>query len=161
MLELINAEIKEWLKKSAASELYAHNLYRFMANQMQRMGLFGAQKYFLKEAASELEHYQSLVDFTNDMGSVLGVPAIEAIEESVSGLNVALNIAYETEMELLNQYKEFYKEAEEKYGDCVTATFIIKYLQIQRESVGEYGDLISRLKLAGDIYEFDEYLSEL
>lgn len=161
MLELIKPEIKAWLEKSAGSELYAHNLYRFLANQMQRMGLFGAQKYFLKEAASELEHYQGLVDYANDMGSVLGVPAIEKIDESISGLNVALSIAFETEKELMDQYQKFYEDAEDLYKDCVTATFLIKYLQIQRESVGEYGDVLSRLKLGGDIYEFDEYLSEL
>lgn len=161
LTNLIKPEIQLWLNKSGQSELYASNLYRYMANQMQRLGLFGAQKFFLKESASELEHYQKLANYTNDMGSVLEVPAIEEIKEDVTGILTALQISYETELELLNQYREFYEKAEDEMNDCITATFLIWFLQKQVESVGEFGDLIARYNRGGDVFEFDEYLSEL
>lgn len=157
---LLKPEIKAWLDKSIASELYASNLYKHIANQLQRLGLFGAQKYYLKESAEELTNYQRLVDFVNDMGSVAEVPAVQKMTDKISSLMDALEISYETELELMRQYQEFYEKAEDDYGDCVTATFIIEFLQIQRKSVGEYGDLISKLALKGDIYEFDEEMGE-
>jgi len=161
LTSLLKPEIKTWFEKSAASELYANRLYQHIANQLQRLGLFGTQKYFLKESADELTHYQKLVDYVNDMGSVLSVPSVETITDAITGIETALMLAYETEVELLRQYQKFYEEAEDKYKDSVTATFIIEFLQIQRVSVGEYGDLISRFNLnRNDVFEFDEEMGE-
>ena len=157
---LLSAEIKILLEKALASELHVSNLYKHIANQLQRLGYFGAQSYFLKESADELSHYQKLSDYCNDMGWVAPVPAVPKMSDKISNISDALEISYEAELDLLNQYKKFYEEAEDKYDDCITATFIIEFLQIQRKSVGEYGDLIAKLNLNGDIYEFDEEMGK-
>lgn len=157
---LLKAEIKIFLEKSLASELYASNLYKHIANQLQRLGYFGAQSYYLKESAEELTHYQKLVDYCNDMGWVAPVPSVPKMSDKISNLMDALEVSYETELELMKHYEKFYKEAEDKYSDCVTSSFLIEFMQIQRKSVGEYGDLITKLNLKGDVYEFDKYLSK-
>jgi ferritin len=160
---LLTAEMTEWLQKSISSELYASHLYKHIANQMQFLGFFGAQKYWLKESADELTHYQIHVDFMNDMGTVAQLPAIQPIKENISTIEDALAVAYNTELALLNQYKEFYKIAEEQ--DCIVDVYLHQFIEIQRKSVGEYGDLIARYTRCGKneaaILEFDEYLSEL
>jgi ferritin len=157
---LLSPAIKALFEKAVESELYASNLYKHIANQMQRLGFFGAQKYFLGESAEELVHYQKLVDYVNDMNDVVLVPEIAMMRDVVNGIGDALVIAYETELGLMNDYREFYKKAEEA-EDCVTETFLIEFLQIQRRSVGEYGDLISRFERnPSDVFEFDEFLGE-
>jgi len=158
---LLKPEIKTWLEKSLASELYASNLYKHIANQLQKLGYFGGQSYYLKESMEELSHYQKLADYCNDMGWVAPVPAVPKISDQISNISDALEISYETELELLKQYQKFYEEAEDKMEDCITATFIIEFMQIQRRSVGTVADLLARLNLKGDVYEFDEYLKEL
>jgi ferritin len=159
---LLTDNMKGWLQKSMASELYASNLYKHIANQLQKIGFFGGQKYYLKESADELTHYQILVDIVNDFGDVIDVPKVDAIKEEIGGLDDALEISYETEMDLLNQYKEFYEMAEDE--DCVLGQALLQFLEIQRKAVGEYGDLISRYNLCGKneaaILEFDEYIGE-
>ena len=159
---LLTAELTDWLQKSIASELYASHLYKHIANQLQRLGFFGAQKFWLKESADELTHYQIHVDFMNDMGTVAMLPAIQPIKESITSIEDALAIAYNTELALLMQYKEFYKIAEEQ--DCVVDVYLHQFLEIQRKAVGEYGDLIARYTRCGKneaaILEFDEYLGE-
>lgn len=157
---LLSAEIKIWIEKSLSSELYASNLYKHIANQLQRLGYFGAQSYYLKESAEELTHYQKLCDYCNDMGWVAPVPAVPKMTDKISNISDALEISYETELDLLNQYKKFYEEAEDKYEDCITATFIQQFLEIQRLSVGEYGDLIARLALNGDVLLFDKEMGK-
>lgn len=157
---LLSAEIKIWLEKSLASELHVSNLYKHIANQLQRLGYFGAQSYFLKESADELSHYQKLSDYCNDMGWVAPVPAVPKMSDKISNISDALEISYEAELDLLNQYKKFYEEAEDKYDDRITATFIQQFILIQVKSVGEYGDLIAKLALNGDIYEFDEEMGK-
>ena len=75
--DLLSTKIKEWLEKSIKSELTASHTYKHVANQLQRFGYFGGQKYFLKESADELTHYQLIADYCNDMGWVAPLPQIE------------------------------------------------------------------------------------
>jgi ferritin len=154
--------MKKWLQKSIESELYASNFYKHTANQLQRLGYFGGQKYYLKESADELIHYQGLVDFINDMGDVADIPKVDAVTDEIKSIGDTLDLAYELELDLYNQYKDFYEIAEDE--DMAVAQFLLQYIEIQRKSVGEYGDLISRYNKCGKneaaILEFDEYLSE-
>jgi ferritin len=158
---LLKPQVKELLNKSIASELYASNLYKYLANQMQRLGLFGCQKYFLKESAEELTHYQEIVDYINDLGDIADMPQVDAISDMINGIGTALNLAYETEKVLLYQYVEIYEQVEDEMEDCITAQFLLKFIKIQRKAVGEYGDLISRLERnPTDVFMFDDYLGE-
>lgn len=141
---IISANLKAALDEAVHAELYASNLYKHIANQLQRLGYFGAQKFFLKESASELEHYQLHVDFQNDVGTVAKVPMIEAMNESIKTLSDAIELGYETELELYDNYKDWYQQAS---ADPVVQQFLLQFLELQRTSVGEYGDLLARIQL--------------
>ena len=161
MKSLLKPEVKKWFDKSAKSELFAHNLYQHLANQCQRIGLFGMQKYFLHESREEMSHFQKLSDYVNDMGDVLEVPEVSKILANVKSVSDALDAAYKAELDLMKQYQTFYEEAEEA-GDCITSTFLIEFMQLQRKAVGEFADLIARFELnKTDVLEFDEYVGEL
>ena len=133
------------LNKAVHSELFASNLYKHLSNHMQRMGFFGAQKFFAGESADELTHYQKLADYMNDRGSVANIPMVEAMRDKPTGLLDALEVAFDTEVELMENYEKWYDEA-----DCITQQFLLQFLEIQRKSVGEYGDLLARTQLVGD-----------
>ena len=62
---LLTPSMKKGLQKAIYAELYQSNLWKHIANQLQRLGYFGSQKYFLAESAEELTHYQVFVDFIN------------------------------------------------------------------------------------------------
>lgn len=141
---IISANLKAVLDEAVHAELYAANLYKHIANQLQRLGYFGAQKFFLKESASELEHYQLHVDFQNDVGTVAKVPSIEAMNEPIKSFSDAIELGYETELELYESYKSFYEQAS---SDPVVQQFLLQFLELQRTSVGEYGDLLARIQL--------------
>ena len=143
---LLDKSIEANLQEAVQSELYASHLYKSLANQLQRIGYFGAQKHFLNEAADELTHYQKLADFLNDRGSVAGLPALEHITDRVVTLRDAIEIAYETELQLGNDYDRWYASASK---DPTVQQFLLFYLEQQRTSVGEYGDLLARLDRAG------------
>ena len=141
---IISAEMKNLLDDAVHSELYASNLYKHLANQVQRLGYFGVQKFFLRESATELEHYQLHANFQNDVGTVAEVPAIEAMTESIKSLSDAVELAYDTEMELYNNYKKWYAKAA---SDPAVQQFLLQFIEFQRTSVGEYGDLLARIQL--------------
>ena len=158
---LLSPETRTLLNKAVGLELYASNLYKHFAAQLQRAGYFGAQKFFERESAEELEHYYIIRNYMNDMGDVADMPMVEAVTDMVGGIGSALNIAYETEKNLLYTYKDIYEEVEDKMKDCITAQFLLQFLEIQRKAVGLYGDLISRFeKNPSDVFEFDEHLSD-
>ena len=141
---IISAEHKAMLDDAVHSELYASNLYKHVANELQRIGYFGATKFFLAESADELTHYQRHVEFQNDVGTVAKIPMIEAMDEPIKTLSDAIELGYETELELYNDYKKWYAKAD---SDPVVQQFLLQFLEIQRTSVGEYGDLLARIEL--------------
>jgi len=141
---IISQECKDMLDDAVHSELYASNLYKHIANELQRIGYFGTSKFFLKESADELEHYQRHVEFQNDVGTVAKVPMIESMDEPIKTLSDAIETGYETELQLYNDYKKWYGQASD---DPVVQQFLLQFLEIQRTSVGEYGDLLARIQL--------------
>lgn len=143
---IISPTLKAALDEAIHSELYASNLYKHVANQLQRLGYFGVQKFFANESADELTHYQKIVDFLNDVGTVAKVPMIEAMTDPIKTLSDAIELGYETELELYNNYKTWYRKACDE-EDPVVAQFLLQFLEIQRTSVGEYGDLLARIQL--------------
>ena len=159
---LLTPSMKKGLQKAIYAELYQSNLWKHIANQLQRLGFFGGQKYFLAESAEELTHYQVFVDFINDMGDVADVPKIDAVEDDIESIATALQVAYDMELDVYNQYKKFYEEAEDE--DVTVSIFMQQFVTIQLKAVGTYGDLISRYNKCGTneaaILEFDRYLSK-
>lgn len=141
---IISQECKDMLDDAVHSELYASNLYKHISNEVQRLGYLGTAKFFLKESKDELKHYQIHVEFQNDVGTVAKVPAIEAMGEPIKTLSDAIETGYETELQLYNDYKKWYGEASD---DPVVQQFLLQFLEIQRTSVGEYGDLLARIQL--------------
>lgn len=141
---IISADCKKMLDDAVHSELYASNLYKHIANQLQRLGYLGTAKFFLRESADELTHYQLHADFQNDVGTVAKVPVIEAMNETIATLSDAIETGYETEVELLQSYQDWYRQASD---DPVVQQFLLQFLEIQRRSVGEYGDLLARIQL--------------
>jgi len=159
---LLSPSMKKGLQASIELELYQANLWKSFANQMQRLGYFGTQKYFLAESAEELTHYQMHVEFMNDMGDCADLPKIDAITEKISNIGDALEAGYSIELDVYNQYKDFYKKAEDE--DVVVAQYLLKFLKIQRQAVGHYGDLLAKYKVAEstkEILEFDQHIADV
>lgn len=159
---LLSPEMKKGMQDAIYMELYQSNLWKSLANQLQRLGLFGSQRYFLAESAEELTHYQMHVEFMNDMGDCAELPKIDAIKDKVTDIGDALEIGYNTELDFYKQYKDFYQQAEDE--DVSVAQYILQFIEIQRKAVGHYGDLLAKYKIAEqtkEILEFDQHISEL
>jgi ferritin len=139
------------------AEMDAFFMYRHLANQAQRLGLFGTAKYFQNESIDELSHYQKHADFLNDRGTVAMLPSVEPMDNTVMGIKDALTIAYNAEVELGDKYSGWYSEL--MSDDPITAQHLFQFLEIQRKSIGEYADWLSRLSLVtGSVILIDQEL---
>jgi len=159
---LLSSSMKKGMQDAVYIELYQSNLWKSLANQLQRLGYFGSQKYFLAESAEELTHYQMHVEFMNDMGDCADLPKIDAITDKVEDIGDALEIGYNIELDVYKQYKDFYKKAEDE--DVSVAQYLLQFVEIQRKAVGHYGDLLAKYKVAEttkEILEFDQHISDV
>ena len=159
---LLSPAMKKGMQDAVYAELYQSNLWKSLANQLQRLGLFGSQKYFLSESAEELTHYQMHVEFMNDMGDCAELPKIDAVTDKVTDIGDALEIGYNTELDVYNQYKDLYEKAADE--DVSVAQYVLQFIEIQRKAVGQYGDLLAKYKIAEqtkEILEFDQHISDL
>ena len=142
---ILSSTDKQIIQAALQQELYASHLYRQVANYMQRAGYFGAQAFFSGEAADELEHYEKHVQFMNDMGDVAQLPALPAINQKPAGLQEAVQLGFDTELALGQKYEGWYRDATSE----LTRQHLLQFLEIQRKSIGEYGDWLARLERAG------------
>lgn len=143
--KLIPSSVEGILQQAVEAELYASHLYKHLSNQCQRIGLLGAARYFSQESVDELEHYQKWAEYLNDVGYVAELPEIAACDERVTSLKAAIEFAYNTEVKLMQKYASWYDKV-----DVVTKQRMLEFIEIQRISVGEYGDLLARLAQGGD-----------
>ena len=87
---LLSPSMKKGMQEAVYIELYQSNLWKSLANQLQKLGFFGSQKYFLAESAEELTHYQMHVEFMNDMGDCADLPKIDAIVDKINNIGMRL-----------------------------------------------------------------------
>jgi len=156
MEQLLTAEEQKALNKFGKFELTASHVYQHLANRMKSLGYFGAEAFFMSESLDERKHYGKLEQFMNDMNCELNVESLEAVKSDVANIGDALNMAYEMELDLLKEYE---KEASSGFSYKVTVA-LQEFINIQVAAVGEYGDLINRLKLTDNMLVFDADLLE-
>ena len=136
------------LQSAIYEELNASAMYLYLANQCQRIGLIGAPKFFRSESDDERTHYQKHADFMNDRGDVADIPDVDGFDTPIKTLKEAVEMAYNAEVALGEKYSNWLTQA---LGDDMTLfSHLIQFVEIQTKAIGEYGDLLQRLELAGD-----------
>ena len=161
--QLLSGNYVALMEARISGELQAEAMYRQMANIFQGMGMFGAQKFCLAQAEEEAGHYQKLVDILNDYG-VVPAYTLKAVEIDQSfGISELLMYAMQKEQELFKAYSLIAYEAMSNTAEVEMGIHAValEFVTIQRQAVGEFGDILARLDLKGDIYAFDKYLAKL
>jgi ferritin len=155
MKNLLTSQEVELINKLGVEELLASHHYQYLSNSMKTIGFFGAAAFFLKESLSEREHYNKLEGFMNDMNEQLEVRALPSVDMDIEDLMEALEHAMDMESSLLSKYEEAYEKASPKLK-----ALILDFINLQVESVGEYGDLIARLSRTNEPILIDQELGK-
>lgn len=141
--KLISSAVESILQQAVHEELYASHAYKHLSNQTRLLGWFGAASYFDKESKDEIKHYNGLAQYLDERGSVAEIPALEACDDEITGLEQAIQYAYDLEYELGEKYNKWYVSV-----DPTTQNFLRKYIKIQQQSISELADVLKRLELA-------------
>ena len=155
MKNLLTDQEVELINKLGVEELLASHHYQHLSNSMKTIGFLGAASFFLKESLSERKHYNKLEGFMNDMNEQLEVRALPSVDVDIEDLMEALEHAMDMESSLLSKYEEAYEKASPKLK-----ALTLDFINIQVESVGEYGDLIARLSRTNEPILIDQELGK-
>ena len=155
MKDLLSSQEIEMINELGQMELEASQLYLHLANSMKTINFFGAASFFTNESNTEREHYAKLEDFMNNLGEQLEVRAISAVKAPINDLMEAFQAALEAEMDLLGEYEDAWDKSSPK----LKALFH-HFIELQTESVGEYGDLIARLSRTSEPILIDQELAK-
>jgi len=143
------------INKLGVEELTASQTYLHLSNTMKTIGFFGAEKFFMNESNSEREHYNKLEAFMNDMNEQIEVRTLQAVNIEIDDLMEAFEHALEMEMNLLGQYEAAWDKSSAKLKPLLH-----HFIELQVESVGEYGDLIARLSRTNEPILIDQELGK-
>ena len=141
MKDLLSSQEIEMINELGQMELEASQLYLHLANSMKSINFFGAASFFTNESNTEREHYAKLEDFMNNLGEQLEVRAISAVKAPVN--------------DLLGEYEDAWEKSSPK-----TKALFHHFIELQTESVGEYGDLIARLSRTSEPILIDQELAK-
>jgi len=155
MKKLLTSQEVEMMNNLGNLEMVASHTYKHLANSMKSIGFFGAEKFFNAECLSELEHYDKLEAFMNDMNEQLEVRSLDAVDDEIGDLMQAFTHAVEMESDLLEEYEFAWEKASPKMK-----SFLKEMIDIQVQSVGEYGDLIARLSRTSEPILVDQELGK-
>jgi ferritin len=155
MENLLSPQEIEMINELGQMELEASQLYLHLANSMKSINFFGAASFFTNESNTEREHYAKLEDFMNNLGEQLEVRAISAVKAPINDLMEAFQAALEAEMDLLGEYEDAWEKSSPK-----TKALLHHFIELQTESVGEYGDLIARLSRTSEPILIDQELAK-
>ena len=157
---LLTTEYRTLLNTACFHELDGAMTYKHISNHMKNIGRFGAAAFFLKESQSELEHYQRLADFINDMQDVADIPSLPGNYGPVTSLEQAFEMYFNKEYNL----GEWYDNAFEECSEPKISKELFHFVGVQRKSIGEAGDLLATLRQCGDdkgaLLIFDQSLSK-
>lgn len=143
------------LNKFGKLELTASQAYLHLSNRMKTLGYFGAEKMFMTESNGEREHYQKIEQFCNNLGGELSVEQISTMQCDCQDLESALTMAYDMEKDLLVEYE---KEACNTELSLKVVLLLQEFTTHQVTAVGEFSDLLSRIKLTNNMLSFDQEL---
>ncbi|MEY3402907.1 MAG: hypothetical protein RLZZ86_2523 [Cyanobacteriota bacterium] len=142
--KVLDSTIVELLTKRIADEFTAHYFYLNAANWCNEQGFMKAGAFFQNESSSELAHAQGIVDYLVQWNVVPTIPTVKTSYELDNLIDI-INYAYNLEYNLFLAYNETSKNILLK--DVATFDFLQKYREIQNDSVKEYADLLSVLRL--------------
>jgi ferritin len=150
--------IVKMLNDRLADEYAAHYLYRNAANWCAGVNYKKAAAFFAAEASAELEHAEKLQKYLVDWNNSPILPAIKFSGKFNSLIDI-VNKAYAIEFKLGEEYQ---KNATDVFSDhLMTFNFLQEFVDIQRESIAEYSDLLNAAQLIDvssklDLLHFEE-----
>ena len=141
LASLFNAQITMELGSSVA--------YLQMAAHLENEGLTGMGNWMRVQSDEERAHAMRFFQFTLDRGNDVEIGSIDAPDRQSGSIADVFDAALAQERKVTASISEIYSAAQ-SLGDVASLPFLQEFLTEQVEEEALVGEIIDRLRLAGD-----------
>merc|ERR1712121_453053 len=146
-------ESEAWINKQINMELYASYVYLSMSAYFARddIALHGFAKRFRAASTEEKDHAEKLIDYQIMRGGrvsfqAIAKPNVEDWGTAIEAVQASLGLEKTVNESLLAMHKVAGEHGDAQMTDFIEGT----YLKEQVEAIKEIGDLITKMRRAGD-----------
>lgn len=146
---MISKKMAQALNKQLNNELYSAYLYLSMSSYANSVGLKGAANWFMVQYQEEMVHFMKFYDYINSQGIHVELATMDA---PPSGFGSLLSM-YEqalTHEQFITKSINDWMELAVKEKDHASQIFLQWFVTEQVEEEASAGDVIARLKMAGE-----------
>jgi ferritin len=151
MTTLISPELNKAFNEEIGRELFASHQYIAIACYFDGRALKKLAALFFKQADEEREHAMKFVEYLNEVGGKVEVPAIEAPKSDFQSAEEAVRLALEWEIEVTNRINDLMTMAIEQ-KDYAAQEFLDWFVKEQVEEVATMQDLLQIVQQVGEHY---------
>jgi len=148
-----HTESESLINKQINMELYASYTYLSMAAYFARddIALHGFAKRFKEASHEEREHAEKLIDYQNRRGGrvvfkEIAKPSVDEWGTAIEAIEASMELEKTVNASLLAMHKSADGNGDAQFTDFIEGNF----LEEQVEAIKEIGDLITKMKRAGD-----------
>ncbi len=148
------------LNAQMGRELEAHLQYLSISSWFDREGLPELTKFFAAQAAEEHAHAMRFLDYIQDVGGPVEIPALAAPKSSFESAEEAVGASLEWENEVTAQIHAVLDLAIER-RDHATQVFLQWFVTEQVEEVSTMSELLQVTRRAGerDLLLLEDYVA--
>ena len=146
---MITKEMTGILNRQINAELYSAYLYLAMASDAAFKGLPGAANWFSVQAREEMTHAQRIYDYVGGVGEKVVLEAIERPPADYESLTDMFTATLAHERKVTSMINDLVDAAIEG-RDHATRAFLQWFVTEQVEEEKNAGDVLAKLKLAGE-----------
>ncbi len=146
---MISKKMAQALNKQLNNELYSAYLYLSMSSYGNSVGLKGAANWFMVQYQEEMVHFMKFYDYINSQGIHVELAAMEAPPSEFGSLLAMFEQALKHEQFITKSINDW-MELAVKEKDHATQIFLQWFVTEQVEEEASAGDVIARLKMAGE-----------
>ncbi len=159
----VSESLEAAINRQIGCEFSAAHCYLSMASYFERVAYDGFAAWMHLQSNEERLHAMKFYEYLLDRGGVVQLPAIEAPRYEYGSPLEVFEASLEQENDVSKSIYSLYKLAMDE-GDYATVSFLKWFIDEQVEEEKSVGDMIDKLKRAGDnpeaILLLDRYASE-
>ena len=146
---MINTKMADALNKHLNAELYSSYLYLAMSAYGSFKGLKGASKWLYMQAQEEMIHVKKMYEYIDSQGAQVVLDKIDRPDSEFGSILELFSAVLAHEQKVTGLINDLMTLAT-KEADHATQTFLQWFITEQVEEEQSVGEIIDRLKLAGE-----------
>lgn len=146
---MLTKNVEAAINDQIAKEFYAAHLYLSMVAYFEEQNLPGFAHWMRMQTDEERAHAMRLFDYLIEAGGRVKLQAIGEPPAEFGGALAVMEASLEHEQKVTASIRKIYELAE-KEKDYATQLHLQWFISEQLEEEKNVGDVIARLKLAGD-----------